>query len=74
MTVTLTLRRRNPDNSVTNLSILTTTSSTLLPTSFTLTDYPPQLGVNSYELVATSADSDRIQYYNVNLSGLWVRR
>ncbi len=74
MTVTLTLRRINPDNSVTNLSVLTTSSSTLLPTAFTMTDYPPQLGVSTYEIVATSSDNDRIQYYNVNLSGLWVRR
>lgn len=74
MTVTLTLQRVNPDSSITNLSVLTTTSSVLLPASFTITDYPTQTGIHYYRLVATSPDADRFQYYNVNMSGLWVRR
>tara|TARA_R110000868_G_scaffold22642_1_gene92737 strand:+ start:14177 stop:14401 length:225 start_codon:yes stop_codon:yes gene_type:complete len=74
MTVTLTLQRVNPDTSVTNLSVLSTNSSVLFPAVFTLTDYPPQLGVSEYRLVATSADSDRLLYYNINMSGLFVRR
>jgi hypothetical protein len=74
MTVTLTLQRVNPNASVTSITTIVSNTSVLFPMTFTLTDYPPSLGETTYRIVATSTDGDSINFTNVNMSGLWVRR
>lgn len=74
MTVTLTLQRVNPNASVQTITTIVSNTSVLFPLAFTITDYPPDLGVNTYRIIATSTDSDSINFTNVNMSGLWVRR
>ena len=74
MTVTLTLQRVNPNASVTSITTIVSNTSVLFPMTFTLTDYPPNLGETTYRIVATSTDGDSINFTNVNMSGLWVRR
>lgn len=74
MTVTLSLQRVNPDSSITTITTLSSNTSVLFPAAFTITDYPPSTGHTTYRIVATSEDSDKINFTNVNMSGLWVRR
>lgn len=74
MTVTLTLRRVNPDASITVLSSITMNSTALLPSNFTIVDYPTVTGNHMYQVVATSSDADSIVFNNLNLSLIYLRR